>query len=148
VRIGRALDNDVVLGDLLVSRHHAELRRSGEQWELVDLGSANGTYVNGVRIARAALGPTDLVVIGHQRLHMAGDRLEEYIDAGDVSFEASGLTVATEKGRVLLDNVSFAFAAAQLLGRGRADRCREVHAARCAHGVPPCAGRAGLLRRT
>ena len=108
VRIGRALDNDVVLGDLLVSRHHAELRRSGEQWELVDLGSANGTYVNGVRIARAALGPTDLVVIGHQRLHMAGDRLEEYIDAGDVSFEASGLTVATEKGRVLLDNVSFA----------------------------------------
>jgi len=30
VRIGRALDNDVVLGDLLVSRHHAELRRSGE----------------------------------------------------------------------------------------------------------------------
>jgi ABC-type multidrug transport system ATPase subunit/pSer/pThr/pTyr-binding forkhead associated (FHA) protein len=108
VRIGRAPDNDVVMADLLVSRHHAELRRSGDRWVLVDLGSANGTYVNGARITRAALGPTDIVVIGHQRLHLAGDRLEEYIDTGDVSFEATGLTVATGKGRVLLDNVGFA----------------------------------------
>ncbi len=108
IRIGRAPGNDVVLADLLVSRHHAELRRSGALWELVDLGSANGTYVNGARIARTALHPTDLVVIGHQRLHLVGDRLEEYVDTGDVSFAASGLTVATDTGRVLLDNVSFA----------------------------------------
>ena len=108
IRIGRAPDNHVVLEDLLVSRHHAELRRTGNQWELVDLGSANGTYVNGARIARAMIGPRDIVGVGHQRLHLAGDRIEEYVDTGDVSFEASGLTVVTKKGRVLLADISFA----------------------------------------
>ncbi|WP_044507440.1 FHA domain-containing protein, partial [Mycobacterium simiae] len=47
IRIGRATDNQVVLDDLLVSRYHAVVRRTGNQWELVDNHSANGTYVNG-----------------------------------------------------------------------------------------------------
>src|SRR5271166_632650 len=55
VTIGRAPENNVVLDDLLVSRRHAVLRRTGNQWELVDNGSANGTYVNGNRINRAIL---------------------------------------------------------------------------------------------
>ena len=44
------------------------LRRTGDQWELVDNNSANGTYVNGNRITRAVLGPNDIVGIGHQLL--------------------------------------------------------------------------------
>ena len=47
--IGRSPDCDLCLGDLTVSWHHAELRRSGEAWVLVDLGSTNGTRVNGWR---------------------------------------------------------------------------------------------------
>jgi hypothetical protein len=47
--IGRSPDCDLPLGDLTVSWHHAELRRSGEGWMLVDLGSTNGTRVNGWR---------------------------------------------------------------------------------------------------
>ena len=74
VTIGRAPENDVVLGDLLVSRRHATLRRSGNQWELVDHNSANGTYVNGNRITSAVLGPDDVVGIGHQLLRLSGDR--------------------------------------------------------------------------
>ena len=51
LRIGRAPDNDVVLSDLKVSRHHAEVRRSPTgRYEIVDLGSHNGTYVNGQRV--------------------------------------------------------------------------------------------------
>ena len=57
-QIGRETDNDVVLDDLLVSRHHAILRRSGDQWELADNNSANGTYVNGNRINERSSGPT------------------------------------------------------------------------------------------
>ncbi len=50
LRIGRVPDNDVVLPDLDVSRHHAELRKSPRAaYEIVDLGSHNGTYVNGRR---------------------------------------------------------------------------------------------------
>lgn len=49
--IGRMSSADVVLSDPNVSRRHAELRREGERWLLVDLGSTNGTLVNG-KIAR------------------------------------------------------------------------------------------------
>ncbi len=47
--IGRSPDCDLPLGDITVSWRHAELRRSGETWVLVDLGSTNGTQVNGWR---------------------------------------------------------------------------------------------------
>ncbi|BBX42463.1 FHA domain-containing protein [Mycobacterium simiae] len=108
IRIGRATDNQVVLDDLLVSRYHAVVRRTGNQWELVDNHSANGTYVNGNRIVRAIIGPNDIVGIGHQLLHLSGDQLVEYVDTGDISYEASNLRVVTSKGKTLLSDVSFA----------------------------------------
>ncbi len=46
VTIGRMSTNDIVLSDPNVSRHHAELRREGDAWVLVDLGSTNGSLVN------------------------------------------------------------------------------------------------------
>jgi FHA domain/Domain of unknown function (DUF1707) len=48
--IGRAPSCDCVLPEDCVSRHHAELRRDGERWFLRDLGSSNGTRVNGLRV--------------------------------------------------------------------------------------------------
>src|SRR5262245_39439485 len=50
LRIGRELDNDVVLVDPRNSRHHAEVRRQGDAIEIKDLGSANGTLINQNRI--------------------------------------------------------------------------------------------------
>jgi ABC transport system ATP-binding/permease protein len=108
ITIGRAPENNVVLNDLLVSRRHAVLRRSDNRWELVDSNSANGTYVNGNRIASAVIGPDDVVGIGHHLLHLVGDKLVEHIDTGDVSYEATDLRVVTNKGKVLLADVSFA----------------------------------------
>lgn len=108
VTIGRAPENNVVLSDLLVSRHHAILRRSGGQWELVDANSANGTYVNGNRISSAVIGPDDVVGIGHQLFVLSGNTLVEHVDTGDVSYEATNLRVVTNKGKVLLADVSFA----------------------------------------
>lgn len=63
--IGRAGDCDLMLADLSVSRHHAELRRQGEEWLLIDLGSTNGTRLNGWRIAGAVpVRPGDRVSFG------------------------------------------------------------------------------------
>src|SRR5206468_413910 len=47
MRIGRALENELVVSDLQVSRNHAEFRSTGGRFEIHDLGSHNGTYVNG-----------------------------------------------------------------------------------------------------
>ncbi|MGA9380462.1 MAG: FHA domain-containing protein [Phormidium sp.] len=54
IRIGRATDNDVILYSAVVSRYHVELRRHGSSWEVINLG-ANGTYLEGKRIAEAPI---------------------------------------------------------------------------------------------
>jgi pSer/pThr/pTyr-binding forkhead associated (FHA) protein len=48
--IGRSADCDIVVFNETVSRRHAALRRDGDAWLLVDLGSKNGTWVNGVAV--------------------------------------------------------------------------------------------------
>ncbi|MFJ8492559.1 FHA domain-containing protein [Streptomyces sp. NPDC094038] len=109
VRIGRAPDNDVVVDDLIVSRHHAELRTDPDgSHEIVDLDSHNGTYLNGRPVTRAPLGPRDVVGIGHSAFCLVDGELQEYVDTGEVSLDVQELTVAVDHGRrILLDHVSF-----------------------------------------
>jgi hypothetical protein len=64
--IGRAPDCDLVLADPTVSWHHAELRWGADGWQITDLGSTNGTLVNGWRVGqRFAIRPGDCVALGH-----------------------------------------------------------------------------------
>ena len=63
--IGRLSDCDVVLNDDSVSRRHAELRRQGGDIFLVDLGSTNGTKVNGAGIRERRLVDGDLITVGN-----------------------------------------------------------------------------------
>ena len=110
--IGRLPDNDVVVDDLLVSRRHAVLeQRADGGWELVDLGSGNGTFVNGTRTQRAAVTPADVIGVGRAALRLQGDRLVAAVDTGDVAFAAHGLSVTVggdeRSGKRLLDDVSF-----------------------------------------
>jgi len=69
VRIGRSLDNDIRLGGKLVSRNHARLERDGDGVWLVDLGSANGTLLDGERVGRARLERGAEIRIGEARIH-------------------------------------------------------------------------------
>jgi len=65
VSIGRHGSNDIILADQQVSRHHAEIAMQGGQWVLRDLGSANGTYLNGRRIEKPhILSPGDTIRLG------------------------------------------------------------------------------------
>ncbi|MQY06592.1 FHA domain-containing protein [Actinomadura macrotermitis] len=108
LRIGRAPDNDIVVADLVVSRYHAELRMTGPgRCEIVDLGSHNGTYVNGVRVQSSALTEHDLLGIGHATYRLVGQELREFLDTGDVSVQVQDITVRTGDGKVIMDRVAF-----------------------------------------
>ncbi len=62
--IGRGIENSLCLPDPSVSRFHAEIIRLGKDFLLRDLGSTNGSYVNGVRVAEQMLNDGDLVLCG------------------------------------------------------------------------------------
>jgi hypothetical protein len=63
-QIGRDPANTIVLDDPTVSRRHARVELTDEGIVLTDLGSSNGTFVNGARIERAVLKPGDEIVLG------------------------------------------------------------------------------------
>ncbi|HEX4474685.1 MAG TPA: FHA domain-containing protein, partial [Polyangiaceae bacterium] len=63
-RIGKADDNELVLGDDTVSRHHCELVREGSAVRVRDLGSTNGTRVDGTRVTDALLSPGAVLKVG------------------------------------------------------------------------------------
>ena len=65
---GRHPDSDIFLDDVTVSRRHAEFRMEGDKFEVVDVGSLNGTYVNREPKNSAALSNGDEVQIGKFRL--------------------------------------------------------------------------------
>lgn len=65
---GRHPNADIFLDDVTVSRKHAEFLRSGERFEVRDLGSMNGTYLNGSRVEGAILVDGDQVQIGKYHL--------------------------------------------------------------------------------
>ncbi len=62
--LGRLPESTVVLDDANSSRHHAEIRPVGDTFELVDLGSTNGSRVNGVRVDRRELAEGDVLTFG------------------------------------------------------------------------------------
>ena len=74
VVLGRSKDCDVQVEDANVSRRHAELRREGASWWLVDLDSTNGTELNGKRVRRMQLADGDTITLGATDLVFAKDR--------------------------------------------------------------------------
>ncbi len=78
LRIGKAADNDLVLADDTVSRHHCELSRSSDGVRILDLGSTNGTRVQGARVTDALVPAGSVLKVGEVEivLRAAGRAVE------------------------------------------------------------------------
>ena len=63
--IGSVAGNTVVLADPAVSRKHAGIRKVDSSYELADLGSTNGVYVNGHKVPKKTLEPGDIIRVGN-----------------------------------------------------------------------------------
>src|SRR5258706_9899095 len=69
--IGRRSDCQIFVPDMRVSRQHARLWKDGEGWTLEDLGSNNGTFINGVRLQQATtLRHDDEILIANNRIRV------------------------------------------------------------------------------
>jgi ABC-type multidrug transport system ATPase subunit/pSer/pThr/pTyr-binding forkhead associated (FHA) protein len=116
LRIGRALDNDIVLDALGVSRHHATLiYNDGPQPVLTDLGSTNGTFVNGQPLTEPRLLQAhDLVFLGGFLLRVAGHDIKRH----DLSASRITAREITKEigGRVILKGVSLALYPREFVG--------------------------------
>ncbi len=68
ISVGRASDNDVIVDDPMVSRHHCQLKLQHGAYSFADLGSRNGSFVNGQPVTEVALGPGDRIRIGETEI--------------------------------------------------------------------------------
>jgi ABC transport system ATP-binding/permease protein len=107
--IGRDPSNDLHLDAAVVSRAHARVERTASGHTLIDLGSTNGTYVNGRRLTANAgvpLQPGDLVQIGPFRLTYQPDAFSQAAGAAQARIDALNLTRRVDGSRIILNEVS------------------------------------------
>jgi predicted component of type VI protein secretion system len=84
IAIGRAKENNIVLKNIKASRRHARIERIGATYQITDLGSGNGTKVNGKKIDFQALKKGDEIAIGDARITLrAIDDEPDAMDAPD-----------------------------------------------------------------
>ncbi|MGV0720193.1 FHA domain-containing protein [Mycolicibacterium elephantis] len=112
IKIGRAADNDIVVPDVLASRHHATLVPTPAGTEIRDNRSINGTFVNGARVETAVLHEGDTVTIGNIDLVFTGGTLVRRTETEAATrtggLEVHGVTWTIENNKTLLDNISIA----------------------------------------
>ena len=70
ISVGRDAENDIHINNLAVSRFHAKIHKEGEKYIIKDLGSANGTFVNGNKVDWAELNFGDIILIGKHALKL------------------------------------------------------------------------------
>ena len=102
------------LGDSGISSNHAQLRKSGSRWRIQDLGSKNGTSLNGKRVQEAFLADGDLIEVGHTFLLFRGGVVAapgtaEHHDAAQMLGSAPGLATmvpALAEGFARLESIA------------------------------------------
>ena len=113
--MGRAPDNDIVLMHGYVSAHHGRFELGGSGWTYTDLGSTNGTYVNGQKQEHTMLRNGDVLRIGEAQGNSVGLTFRATAETGSISVyqqvvsqAMTGTPVASQRtGTRMLDAASF-----------------------------------------
>jgi ABC-type multidrug transport system ATPase subunit/ABC-type multidrug transport system permease subunit len=120
VTIGRGPENDVVLDGPQVSRNHARIVRTDDAVFLEDIGSANGTFIDGEKVDRVALEPGQTISFGSYaiRLDLARGTVQKSY-RGDILLQAENIRVEVGEGDQkfrILDGVSFTVYPTEFVG--------------------------------
>jgi pSer/pThr/pTyr-binding forkhead associated (FHA) protein len=118
VSIGRGLDNDIVLSDSRASRSHARLECGVSGCYLVDLGSANGSYLNSGRVERAGLSSGDRIRVGDTNLRFESQAQDYTPDVTMIdNMEDLELTFARETVSMTLYDTTYARVVVNMPGK-------------------------------
>jgi phosphoserine phosphatase RsbU/P len=115
VTIGRSHDRDIFLSDQWLSRHHAEIRRRSGGFFLSDMGSKNGTLLNGTKIQETVrLKPGDVITLGEHTLHfvdedtttadesaLVGSKIFKAREISDMLARAEGQALGVRQSKVI-----------------------------------------------
>jgi ABC-type multidrug transport system ATPase subunit len=112
--IGRDPNAAICIDDPLVSRAHAQLRPAGDGFDVVDLRSSNGTWINSQRITRGHLGPGDRLTVGRTSLVCRDGQLS-LVAPPRTTLAAHHISFTLPGGKQLLDDVTFGLPAGSLV---------------------------------
>jgi ABC-type multidrug transport system ATPase subunit/pSer/pThr/pTyr-binding forkhead associated (FHA) protein len=121
VTVGRAATNNIRLEHPTISGCHAEVRKVDGGFEIVDLGSTNGTFVNGQRVTRQLLRPRDRISLGAVQFVFDGSQMEQQSDGTHIRLTARAIRVETKDYNTgaplrLLDDVSLVIEPREFVG--------------------------------
>lgn len=143
ITIGRDPSCDVYLNNVKVSRLHARLSKVGAVWQLEDLGSKNGTFVNGKRLTgKLNLSANDSFSVGGVVLHPAklfGAAKRDW--SSELRLVGKGLSFSVP-GKTIVDNVDICFEAGQFVGLIGPSGCGKTTLMMMLNGyLPPSIGK-------
>jgi ABC-type multidrug transport system ATPase subunit/pSer/pThr/pTyr-binding forkhead associated (FHA) protein len=106
--VGKAAEADFMLGDVLVSRRHAKLIRTEAGWTLTDLGSTNGTFLNGQLVATSNVVDGDIITLGNTDLTIRNGNLDYLRSESEKTggLYVSDLEFRVKSGQILLRGVN------------------------------------------
>ncbi|HRH96546.1 MAG TPA: adenylate/guanylate cyclase domain-containing protein [Prosthecobacter sp.] len=140
--IGRAPDNTVALPDNEVSRRHAIIQAQGErEFWLVDLGSANGTYVNGRRISQSVrLHNGDLIRIASNELEFCTEILSAMHPAGQQAMASTMIQIRQAQCWLMVADIIGSTKLAQTLSPSQYPRMTGTWFKNCRQVIDECGG--------
>jgi serine/threonine-protein kinase PknK len=101
ITVGRARDNNLVIGDISASRYHFKIELVDDGWRVVDVGSQNGTFLNGRRVRKSPLRLGDVIQVGATKIS-----IEKKVNTQHVLQETVTTEISVQEGAKLAEDNS------------------------------------------
>ncbi|MBM3164955.1 MAG: FHA domain-containing protein [Bacteroidetes bacterium] len=135
VTLGRASSCDVAIDNNLISRNHAKISLFGDKYYIEDLGSMNGTFLNGVRISgRTAMKLTDTIILGRISITLGG----KVVDISkEIAIKTVGLVKQFSNGKIGLQECNIEIPSNSLLAVMGPSGCGKSTLLKALNGESP-----------